>query len=247
MLTALYADVHANREALAACLARADALGAKRHVFLGDHVGYGPDPAEVLDMIAARVERGGIAVAGNHDRAAIGKPGGRMTEVARLAIEWTRSRLEGRHRDFLDGLPVTAEEAGRLYVHANAWDPERWEYVTGVFDAARSMRATTCRWTLCGHVHTPGLYHMTEDGRTTAFAPAPGVRIPLSRRRRWLAIPGSVGQPRDANPAACLALLEEDTMHLTFLRVPYDTEATARRIRASGLPAELGSRLVSGT
>ncbi len=247
MLTALYADIHANQGALAACLARADALGAERHVFLGDHVGYGPDPAEVLDTIAARVKRGGIAVAGNHDRAAIEVPGGRMTDFARLAIEWTQSHLEKRHRDFLDGMPLSVEEAGRLYVHANAWAPEKWEYITGAFDAARSMRATPCRWTFCGHVHTPGLYHMTESGRAIAFAPAPGVRIPLSRRRRWLAIPGSVGQPRDANPAACLALLEEDTMRLTFLRVPYDAEAAARRIRASGLPAELGARLVSGT
>jgi len=246
MLIAFLSDVHANHEALSACLEHARSLNADHFVFLGDHVGYGPDPARVLETIEASVGRGAVAILGNHDLSVTLKPREQMHDQARAAIEWTRSRLAAPQLEFLARLPLTAVEDGRLYVHANAWAPGEWEYITGVFDAARSMRATERRWTFCGHVHTPALYHMTEDGRTSAFAPVPGVGIPLGPRRRWLAIVGSVGQPRDGNPAASYASFDPATAMLTFFRVPYDYATAARKIREAGLPPELAVRLQTG-
>ncbi|MEP6802283.1 MAG: metallophosphoesterase family protein [Acidobacteriota bacterium] len=246
MRIALFADVHANFEALTACLAHAERRGAERHVFLGDHVGYGADPERVLDTMMALVDRGAIAVLGNHDAAVGGELGRQMNADAQTVIEWTRARLGHAQREFLTRLPLVVEEDGRLYAHANAWAPGGWEYVSGTSEADRSLRATGCRQTFFGHVHQPMLYHRTDAGGTLDFQPVPGVPIPLAATRRWLSLPGSVGQPRDGNPAACYALLDDARGLLTYHRVPYDAEETARKVREAGLPEALALRLEMG-
>jgi len=245
---ALLADVHANAEALTACLTHAGRQRAGRHVFLGDLVGYGPDPAAVLDTVMRHVASGGVAVAGNHDAAVTSDAtlAGRMGPEIQRSVEWTRRQLAPAQLDFLRGLPLALEESDRLYVHANAWDPAGWEYVLGPLDAGRSLRATRCRRVFCGHAHDPALYHMTPRGRVEPFLPVPGVGVPLGPRRRWLAIPGSCGQPRDGNPAASYALLDVEKNLMTWFRVPYDHELTARKIRAAGLPETFADRLVAG-
>jgi diadenosine tetraphosphatase ApaH/serine/threonine PP2A family protein phosphatase len=236
MRIALLADVHANLEALAACIEHARKAEAGRHVFLGDLVGYGADPGPVLDKVIALVAGGGVAVLGNHDFAVVRGTSPQMNPEARTVVEWTRAHLLPSQLDFLEALPLTVVEDGRLYVHANAWAPERWEYITSPFDAGRSLRATPCRLTFCGHVHTPALYHAAADGRTSAFAPVSGTGIPLLAPRRWLALPGSVGQSRDGNPAASYAVFDDASGLLTFHRVPYDVEVPLRKIRGAGLP-----------
>jgi len=241
--TALFTDVHANLEALTACLEHADRSGASRAVFLGDLVGYGADPAAVLDVIRGLVRSGGAAVLGNHDRAVLLGPSPAMRPEAKAAVEWTRSRLGEDDVAFLRRLPLSIEEAGRLYVHANAWNPAGWEYIASALEAGRSLRATRCRITFCGHTHTPALYHLGPDDRTGAFAPTPGSAIPLSAPRRWLAIPGAVGQSRDGNPAAAYAIFDDAGDVLTFHRVPYDVETALRKIRDAGLPLSFNARV----
>jgi diadenosine tetraphosphatase ApaH/serine/threonine PP2A family protein phosphatase len=245
MLIALLADIHANREALSACLAHAREAGAGRYVFLGDLVGYGADPGWVVDEVMAHVARGAVAVMGNHD-AAIETPSLRMNEIAQAAIEWTRTQLGAAQRDFLRGLPLTARENGRLFVHADAFDPGGFRYIMEASDAARSLGATADRQIFCGHVHVPALYHMAPNARIGGFTPVGGVELPLLARWRWLAVLGSVGQPRDRNPAACYALLDDERDLLTYLRVPYDVETAARKIRAADLPLALSIRLEHG-
>ena len=243
MRIAFLADVHANLEALAACLEHAERARADRAVFLGDLVGYGADPGPVLDAVMGLVARGGRAVLGNHDLAVLGGLSAQMKPEARAVADWTRSRLGPAQFGFLGGLPLTAEEGGRLYVHANAWAPDRWEYITSAFDAGRSMRATRCSLTFCGHMHTPALYHMAADGRAAFFSPVPGTGIPLGPQRSWLAIPGSVGQSRDGNPAACYAIFDDVSSLLTYHRVPYDDQAPLRKIREAGLPLSFNARI----
>ncbi len=251
MRIAFMADLHANREALEACLAHARAQEADRLVFLGDYVNYGADPEWVVATLMAHVEKGGIALRGNHD-AAVGEWGGSMNSPAEVALEWTRNQLGPAHRAFLAGLPLTHQEDGFLCVHADASAPSKWSYVTDTEDAARSFRATTERLTLCGHVHKPALYNVPEGpvaaraAKTTVFRPIAGVPVPLLPRRRWLAIVGSVGQPRDGNPAAAYALVDTVRAEITTLRVAYDIEAAAEKIRAAGLPAMLADRLTWG-
>jgi diadenosine tetraphosphatase ApaH/serine/threonine PP2A family protein phosphatase len=247
MRIAFLSDLHANPDALTACLEHAKRHGAERYVFLGDLVGYGAEPGAVVDTVRAMVERGAVAIAGNHDLAVTREPRRQMNPDAQRVVEWTRSQLDAGQLAFLAGLPPKVEEGDRLYVHANAWAPEDWEYITHSFDAGRSMRATSCRLTFCGHTHDPALYHMTSGARVAGFLPVPGAGIPLAQPRRWLAIPGSAGQPRDGNPAACYALFEESRSMLTFFRVPYDFEAAASKIRRAGLPEFFGARLIVGT
>ena len=247
MKLALVADLHANREAIAAVLAHADAQRPDRYAFLGDFVGYGADPGWVIDVVRERIAAGAVAVGGNHDAAVARGPLPSMTPVARTAVAWTRARLDAAQLAFLDTLPLTVTEGDSLLVHANAWAPAAWEYILGRADAARSMLATERRTTFCGHVHVPALYHQTSTGKTGAFTPTPGIAIPLSEQRHWLAIPGSAGQPRDGNPAACYAMFDDRERTLVFYRVPYDHERAAAKVRAAGLPQNLADRLHDGT
>lgn len=243
---ALFADVHANREAFAACLAHAGRLGYDRPVFLGDLVGYCADPAWVLDEIVRLVGEGAVAVLGNHDEAVVHGPQPTMHADAAAAVLWTRERLDPVHLAFLAGLPPTIEAGELLLVHANAWAPRRWEYLTTAEGAARSLAATQRRLTFFGHAHEPALYHLGTVGPVGAFAPSPGVEIPLVPLQRWAVNPGSVGQPRDGVPAACYAVYDGRTRLLEYHRVPFDVDATARKIRAAGLPERFGARLAAG-
>jgi diadenosine tetraphosphatase ApaH/serine/threonine PP2A family protein phosphatase len=242
---ALFADIHANREAFEACLADARRRGAERFVFLGDIVGYGADPSWCVDTVAQACEAGAFALLGNHDEA-IGTPRGSMNPAATRAIDWTREQLDPAQAAFLASLPLERSENDVLFVHANGWAPKDWGYVRTGVDAERSLRSTTERITLCGHTHVPLLFHMAPLRPPGAHVPVPNVNMPLSLARRWLAVIGSVGQPRDGNPAACYGLLETSPWDLTYVRVPYDTSAAAEKIRKAGLPDSLAARLARG-
>ena len=246
MRIALLADLHANREAVDACLRRLDALGHDRLVVLGDLVGYGADPAWVVDAVREAQSRGAIVVRGNHDEAATQAPSERMHADARRAIDWTRGRLDHDQCAWLRALPLSVRDEGRLYVHANAHAPERWGYVNSRLAAGRSLDATDAWISFCGHEHAPALYH-TQPGQAAHFAPHPGFAIPLAAARRWLAIPGACGQPRDGNPAAACALFDASARTLTFLRVPYDHQSAAAKIEAAGLPNAFAQRLRTGS
>ncbi len=246
MKTAYLSDLHANREAVQAVLAHASGQGVAGWVLLGDFVGYGADPGWVVDRVRELVQAGAAAVQGNHDQAvARGVWPGMHLDAARV-VAWTRSRLDAGQLDFLASLPLTDTRNGQLYVHANAWAPGDWEYLHCRADAVRSLQATRCRYTFCGHVHEPRLYHLAGTGKAGEFTPTPGVPIPVPPHRQWLVIPGSTGQPRDGNPAACYAIVDDQAQRLTYHRVPYDHEAAAARILAADLPPRLAARLGEG-
>jgi len=246
LTTAILTDLHANREALEACLEHARDHGATQFVFLGDYVGYGADPGWVLDRVRELVALGAVAVRGNHDEAAAGIEGIRLNTDARRCIEWTRAHLDPGQLDFLARLPLRVLDGPCLYVHANGWDPGGYEYIMGPADAARNLAVVRSRITFCGHMHVPMLYHMGLTQRVEVFSPVPGTEIPLSAARRWLAIPGSLGQPRDGDPAACYATFDELSNLLTFWRVPYDHERAARKIVEAGLPGRYALQLLDG-
>jgi diadenosine tetraphosphatase ApaH/serine/threonine PP2A family protein phosphatase len=245
MLIAVFTDIHANREALDACLADARRRGAERTVFLGDYVGYGADPSYVVDTVARLVEEGAVALLGNHDEAIFGSTG-RMNPLAAAAVEWTRGRLDEKQVAFLRERLLTAEEGERLFVHANAYAPDRWGYVTDRLEAARSMAATSCRATFCGHVHVPAVFHMAPDRPISHAMPVADAPLALSAEGRSLAVIGAVGQPRDDDPRACYAMLDNAQGTLTYIRVPYDIDAAAAKILRAGLPAPLAARLYHG-
>ncbi|WP_050387691.1 metallophosphoesterase family protein [Bradyrhizobium pachyrhizi] len=245
MRLALFADIHANRQAFAACLDAARARGAERLNCLGDIVGYGADPEWAVDTVMDLVAKGAVAVRGNHDNA-IGVPSDSMNAEAQAAIDWTRGRLSGEQKQFLAELPMSREEDNRLYVHSEASEPTKWRYVRDTADAARSMMATGLQITFCGHIHRPGLYSMSSTAKMTSFVPTSGIAVQLLPGRRWLAVLGSVGQPRDGDPAASFAMFDTVSREITFHRVPYDVATAAARIKANGLPHWLADRLPLG-
>jgi diadenosine tetraphosphatase ApaH/serine/threonine PP2A family protein phosphatase len=245
MRIAFFTDIHANREAFMACLEHAGRNRIDRYVFLGDYVGYGADPVFVIETVMDHVGRGAIAVLGNHDAAALA-PDRAMNYAAFAAVEWTRRWLDPAHVAFIRGLPLSHEDDGRLYVHASANSPRAWHYVTDRHAASQSLEATGAQATFCGHTHVPALFHRSQGGSTASFTPSDGIEIPLTAGRRWLAVIGSVGQPRDRNPAACYAVLDAARSVLTYFRVPYDVDTAARKISDAGLPAMLSRRLFAG-
>lgn len=246
MKLALFADVHSNLEALTACLAHANTLGADRYAFLGDLVGYGADPVAVLDVIARYAGEGSAVVLGNHDAAVLGRPDDTLNDHAQAAIAWTRAQLGPRQREFLAALPLVVRDDNMLFVHASAAAPGQWIYITSLREAHDSMRASDAGYIFSGHVHEQKLFFMGADGRPMPFRPVPGTPIPTGKHRQWLAIVGSAGQPRDGSNRACYALADVERERLTFFRVPYDYALAAQKIRAAGLPERAARRLERG-
>lgn len=245
MRMGLLADIHANREAFDACLARLRSEDVDRIVILGDVVGYGADPEYVLDAVRTLVEEGAVIVRGNHDQA-ITDPRESMNAVARAVIDWTRTRLSKEEGEWLAGLPLTARLVDVLITHANGWAPGDFEYMRTTRDAERNMNATREHLTLCGHTHVPALFYAPPMRPASEFKPVPGVAVPLSARLRWVGVIGAVGQPRAGGPQASCAIYDVDQRRLTYHRVPYDAEAAARKVLAAGLPALLAERLLKG-
>lgn len=246
MRLALLTDLHANLEALEAVLEHAHRQRADQLAFLGDLVGYGADPGPVLDRVRAAVATGALAIRGNHDEAATLGPPPAMRRDAARAVTWTREQLGPEQLAFLAALPLTVERGERLFVHASAANPAGWNYVLSPGDARRSFRATGARVIFSGHTHTPALYHLAAHGSIGAFHPTPGTPIKLTAFHRWLVIPGSVGQPRDGNPAACYAVLDDAADVIVYHRVPYDHERAAGKVRAAGLAIDPGWVLERG-
>lgn len=246
MRHALLTDIHANREALSAVLDDVRALGCDRIAVLGDVVGYGPDPVWCAERVAALVaDEGAICLRGNHDAAlAGGDPA--MNPVARIAIDWTRARLRSDQIAWLAARPMTALAGEATLVHASPESPGDWIYVTNAARARGGLAVAKTRLVFCGHVHVPALYSRDIAGRVAAQEVVTGHPVPLLRTRRWLAVIGAAGQPRDGVPQAGWALYDDARAELTFRRVPYDSAATAAKIRAAGLPDALARRLLTG-
>jgi diadenosine tetraphosphatase ApaH/serine/threonine PP2A family protein phosphatase len=251
MRLALLTDLHANREAVEACLAHAERQQVDQYAFTGDFVGYGADPAWVVRTVMDYVGRGAVAVQGNHDYA-VTRPVRRdaasapMHAEAREVIEWTRGQLEPEQMAFLAELPLTQKHGNAFFVHASAHDPIRWTYVTGVEEAERSLKASHSHIVFSGHVHAPALYRHAIDGRMGVHVPQAGQCIGLQPEHRYLVLPGAVGQPRDQNNAACYAVFDDEARAITYFRVPYDHGAAARKVIAAGLPIVFAMRLVEG-
>jgi diadenosine tetraphosphatase ApaH/serine/threonine PP2A family protein phosphatase len=249
MKLALLSDIHANLQALEACLTHARGQGAKQLALLGDFVGYGGDPTAVMERVMALAEQGAWVVKGNHDEMAVTPPL-IIKKLGESSAPWTHAQLSQAQLKFLDGLPLTHHVDSIFLVHASADAPAKWRYVYEHQAAAASLNAALThpgvRYVFGGHVHTQTLYYLAADGKLMKFEPHAGVAVPVPGHRSWLATIGSVGQPRDANPKAMYALFDTEKALLTFHRIPYDVHAAAAAIRRAGLPAFFADRLEEG-
>jgi len=246
---ALLSDIHANIQALDACLAHARAQQAERFVFLGDMVGYGADPGPVVERIMRLTEEGAMAIQGNHDAMAI-QPPAEVRTVGDSTAAWTHRQLTPAQREWMAKLPLTLQQNNVLFVHASVNDPELWRYVYDQRAAKASLDAAASwpdvRYVFGGHVHLQTLYYRGTGDGLMAFAPQPGIAVPVPKHRQWLGTVGSVGQPRDGDTRAMYSLLDTERAQLTFHRVAYDHFAAASAIRRTGLPDFFADRLEVG-
>ena len=243
MRIAVLSDIHANLpalEAVAAHLPPVDQVWV-----LGDTVGYGPQPNEV---VAALQAMGARSVLGNHDGAAIGTVDpASFNPDARRAIEWTAEAIDDNARAYIASLPEVRVDGDVTAVHGSPRDPV-WEYITGPGVAAANFAAYETRLCLFGHTHLPVVFRAV-DGGVEATPGLPGTASPLGDDRALLN-PGSVGQPRDGLRDAAYGVLNLDGApgadSFEFRRVRYDVERTQRLMREVGLPGRLAERLSYG-
>lgn len=249
MKLALLSDIHANIQALDACLAHAQEQGAQQLALLGDLVGYGADPVAVVQRVQALAADGAWLIKGNHDAMAVSPPV-QTNSVGDSTAAWTHAQLDVSQRDFLDKLPMLSQHGAILLVHASVDGPGMWRYVSDERAAGASLDAAGAmpevRYVFGGHVHQQTLYYRGKGMGLMPFKPTPGVAVPVPKHRYWLATIGSVGQSRDGNTQAMYAMFDVDKAQLTFHRVAYDHHAAAAAIRQAGLPAFFADRLESG-
>jgi len=236
---AVLSDLHSNGPALEAVL---DSMGTVDQVWvLGDTVGYGPHPDEVVARLA---ELGALAVQGNHDAAVLGRiPIGTFNAQARAAVEWTARTIVPATRAWLAAQPDTRVEGPFTLVHGSPREP-LWEYLISIPVARLNLGAFETRHCLVGHTHFP-LVFRDDDGQVESLTGGDGVRLQLDQRRCILN-PGSVGQPRDGDPRACFMLLETEGGLVEWRRVEYPVAETQRAIRSLPLPVSLADRLMVG-
>ncbi|TMK21433.1 MAG: metallophosphoesterase family protein [Actinobacteria bacterium] len=241
MRVAVLSDVHSNIEALDAVLAAADEARCERVIVLGDIVGYGPDPDAVIDRLR---EREAVAIAGNHDLAAIGAFDVRwFNEVASAAIAWTSETMSPEGKDYLGSLRPTRDTEHGLLVHGSVRDPVA-EYVLSAEEATASFDLAGFTVAFFGHTHLPTVFRRRSDGHVTGWVMDEGEEVVLAPGERYMLNPGSVGQPRDRDPRASFLVWEGE--RAVGHRVVYPIEETARKIRAAGLPEWLAQRLSIG-
>ena len=246
----IVSDIHANLEALEACL---QAAPSHDRVFnLGDIVGYGANPNEVTKRARGL---GSVFVRGNHDKACTGMATlDDFNPVAGLAALWTRQQLTPGNLEFLRELPQgpLAPLKNLQCVHGSPRDED--EYVLAPADAYSILGRAGVPLTFFGHTHIQGGYWI-DDVKEDQGVIAPRYKSPQGQQEfqlslrasaRYLINPGSIGQPRDTDPRAAFALYDDARHTVTFHRVPYDIEQAQDKILSAGLPERLATRLAEG-
>jgi predicted phosphodiesterase len=239
-------DIHANLTALETALEAATGRWDKV-VCLGDIVGYGPDPNEVVDRIR---ELGAITIRGNHDKAGSGLANADdFNPVARAVALWTREKLRPENREWLEQLPsgpLTVDEF--TIVHGAFRDED--EYVFAPAQALDSLLDAPAHVTFFGHTHLQGGFTLHDDKvGVLHFKPTTGnlfASLTLEDDTTYLLNPGSIGQPRDGDPRAAFVIADLPNHTVEFWRVSYDIESVQKRMSAGDLPEPLILRLAFG-
>ena len=242
MRVLVLSDIHANATALEAVLASA---GTVDEIWcLGDLVGYGPDPNEVMQRVRALPRL--TCLLGNHDVALMGRlPFETFNGDARRSLTWTEQVLRAENVEFLRSLPQRTKVCGDVTLaHGSPRDP-LWEYVLNTLTARLNFDHFDTPWCFVGHSHIQCMFYLDERNDRISLD-TPDVDAELLLNPRMILNPGSVGQPRDRDPRSAFAIYESSTATWTPRRVEYDISEVQRRIRNAGLPEKHALRLAEG-
>jgi diadenosine tetraphosphatase ApaH/serine/threonine PP2A family protein phosphatase len=239
-------DIHANLEAMEACVADATSRGYDRALVLGDLVGYCADPNAVVERIQAMAPV--AMVRGNHDKVACGleQPDG-FNAVAKRAAHWTYDVLTPANRQWLAALPrgpVVVDDLVEI-CHGSPFDEDA--YIFDELDAVRALKTSQRALCLFGHTHSPVTFELA-DGRVDSIGSHDSFSVHRDLRpgSKYLVNPGSVGQPRDGDPRAAYGLVDTSAMSVDLYRVEYPIETTQAKVIKAGLPEVLAQRLAVG-
>jgi predicted phosphodiesterase len=242
----ILSDMHANWEAFAAVLRRARRKRFDAALVLGDLVGYGAAPNQVVEAVRRLTPRL-YTVRGNHDKVAAGiDRGGNFNQTALVAAQWTTERLTAANLRYVRELPegpIEVEE-GLAICHGSPLDEDT--YVFSDVDAFEIFSGFDVAVTFFGHTHIPSLFSLEGRKLRVAALHGTGGRLELDRGGRYLLNPGSIGQPRDRDPRAAYMTYDSRRQIVRWYRVPYPIAAAQRRIVRAGLPASLAERLAVG-
>ena len=241
----IFTDIHGNLEALNSVLEFAEKKSIDHFIFLGDLVGYGANPDEVIKKI--RDIKSISTIRGNHDKAVanIDSLEG-FNAVAAAAIIWTRENLTDGNMDYLCQL-----KKGPVHVHKNItichgapFDEDY--YIFGEMDAAEAFAYLETPIAFFGHTHLPFVYSLENNLVKGTYMSGKNKEVSMKKNIKYLINPGSVGQPRDRNSLAACAIYESDENKVTFYRMEYDIKKTQDKIKKAGLPHSLADRLSLG-
>ena len=239
-------DIHANLEALDACLVDARSRGYDKTLVLGDLVGYGADPNTVVERI--RSLKPMAIVRGNHDKVASGlEQAEGFNAVARSAAKWTLEVLQPEYRDWLAALPE-----GPIYIdelveicHGSPFNEDA--YIFDELDAVRALKTSSRPLCLFGHTHYPVTFELSADAFDTLVPTTASIaELWLKEGAKYLVNPGSVGQPRDGDPRAAYAIVDTRRRCVELLRLTYPVEEAQDKVIRAGLPEVLAQRLAVG-
>jgi diadenosine tetraphosphatase ApaH/serine/threonine PP2A family protein phosphatase len=237
---ALLSDVHSNLESLERALAQIDPNDAI--ACLGDMVGYGANPNECVHRLRDATKH---AVLGNHDLAALENYGTEyFNEAARSAIEWTQQVLDEESRAWLNSLSYELRLPEFLMVHGAPVN--YFEYILDKRAAAHAFGRTDAPLVFVGHTHIAQYWVREPNGTIGHKHMQFGGELTLEAGHRYIVDVGSVGQPRDLNPAASLVFFDPERAHVRWLRYEYPIPDVQAKIRAAGLPEYLADRLSAG-
>jgi predicted phosphodiesterase len=242
----ILSDIHSNDDALAAVLSRVRRKRFERVAILGDFVGYGASPNQVIDRIRG-IKKPKSMIRGNHDKVVCGVESGDLfNPVALKAARWTTGKLSPRNRGFLDALPLgpLAVDGAFSICHGSPRDEDA--YIFTDYDAYLNFRETDAAVCFFGHSHIPCVFTLEPHGILVELIEGDRQRYALKKGMRYLINPGSVGQPRDRNAAASYALYDAEEGIVHFDRVPYPTDKAREKIFKADLPHILGDRLLVG-
>ncbi len=239
-------DIHANLEALDACIADATARGYDRALVLGDLVGYGADPNAVIDRIQRLDPL--ATVRGNHDKVACGlEQAEGFNSVAKSAAHWTFDLLTPAHREWLAALPagpITVDDLVQI-CHGSPFDEDA--YIFDELDALRALKVSERPLCLFGHTHYPVTFELSSDAfDSIGPSAAAESRLVLEENAKYLVNPGSVGQPRDGDPRAAYAIVDVEHRWVELFRRSYAVEEAQAKVVKAGLPDVLAQRLGVG-
>ncbi|MDX1632126.1 MAG: metallophosphoesterase family protein [Thermoanaerobaculia bacterium] len=242
----ILSDMHGNWEAFRTVLRRVQRKRFDRTLILGDLVGYGAGPNQVVEAI--RGLEGEVAlVRGNHDKVVAGlEDGSNFNPAALEAARWTRERLTEANLRFVEELPKGPVEVDEELVICHGSPLDEDAYTFSDFDAFQIFAEHEARVTFFGHTHIPSLFVEHGDGIEVALLQGEDGTIEIENGFHYLINPGSIGQPRDRDPRAAYMTYDDAEGTVRWYRLEYPVQKAQRRIRDAGLPDALAERLALG-